>query len=174
MPGMSPATSLPGTSSIPSAGLAQRVNRDAFDAVLFDLDGVLTSTAAIHAKAWKSMFDDYLKQLSIAHGSATDKRLLPFDIDQDYKRYVDGKPRYEGVRSFLQSRDIHLPSGAPTDPPGDHTICALGNRKDAMVKQAIDRGEVQSFEGSIQWVKKLRDAGFRLAVVSSSRNCAQV
>src|SRR3954464_11384801 len=87
------------------------VTRDRFDAVLFDLDGVLTSTAAIHARAWKRMFDEYLRD---KHSSQP-----AFDIDTDYKRYVDGKPRYEGVRSFLESRGIHLPYGEATDLPGD-------------------------------------------------------
>ena len=143
------------------------VTRDRFDAVLFDLDGVLTSTAAIHADAWKTMFDEFLR----ARDGAS---FRPFDIAVDYKRYVDGKPRYEGVRSFLGSRGIDLPEGDPSEEPGDATICALGNRKDAMVKVAIDAGRVESFEGSVRWVRKLRDEGFKLAVVSSSRNCAEV
>lgn len=147
------------------------ITRDRFDAVLFDLDGVLTSTAAIHADAWKRMFDDYLRQQSPAGG---DPRFRPFDIDTDYKRYVDGKPRYEGVRSFLESRGIQLPWGEPGEAPGDASVCGLGNRKDAMVKQAIDEGRVQPFEGSVRWVRQLRDQGFRTAVVSSSRNCGPV
>jgi beta-phosphoglucomutase family hydrolase len=146
------------------------ITRDRFDAVLFDLDGVLTSTAAIHADAWKRMFDDYLRGQS----PAGDPRFRPFDIDTDYKRYVDGKPRYEGVRSFLESRGIHLPQGDPGEAPGDGSICGLGNRKDAMVKQAIEDGLVQPFEGSVRWVRQLRDQGFRTAVVSSSRNCGPV
>jgi beta-phosphoglucomutase family hydrolase len=156
---------------------ANAVTRDRFDAVLFDLDGVLTSTAAIHADAWKQMFDDFLARRAAATSEAApaaDGPLRPFDIDTDYKRYVDGKPRYEGVRSFLQSRGIDLPWGDPSDAPGDATICALGNRKDAMVKQAIEDGRVQPFEGSVKWVEQLRDAGFKLAVVSSSRNCGPV
>jgi len=135
--------------------------------VLFDLDGVLTSTAAIHADAWKRMFDAYLRQRD---GTG----FTPFDIDRDYKRYVDGKPRYDGVRSFLTSREITLPDGDPSEAPGDHSVCALGNRKDALVQTAIDAGQVEAFEGSIKWARKLRDDGFKLAVVSSSRNCAQV
>src|SRR3954467_15191585 len=141
------------------------ITRDQFDAVLFDLDGVLTSTAAIHAEAWKAMFDDYLRSHP---GNANQRR--PFDIDGDYKRYVDGKPRYAGVESFLESRGIHLPKGSPDEPPNDRTIAGLGNRKDAMVKRAIDEGKVQPFDGSIRWVRQLKDRGFKLAVVSSSRN----
>ncbi len=142
------------------------VTREKFDAVLFDLDGVLTSTAAIHASAWKRMFDRFLREKHPAQAS--------FDIDSDYKQYVDGKPRYEGVKSFLESRGIHLPFGEPTDEAGDSTVCALGNRKQVMVQQAIDAGEVESFEGSIRWVEQLRADGFRLGVVSSSRNCEAV
>ncbi len=171
MPRMaSPARSSSDSSTVP------RVTRDRFDAVLFDLDGVLTSTASIHADAWKRMFDGYLDDLLHAEaGAAMDPtNLRPFDINADYKRYVDGKPRYEGVRSFLESRGIQLPYGDPTDPPGDGTISALGNRKQVMVQRAIDNGEVQPFEGSVRWVRQLKDQGFKLGVVSSSRNCASV
>jgi beta-phosphoglucomutase family hydrolase len=142
------------------------VTRDRFDAVLFDLDGVLTSTAAIHARAWKRMFDQFLREKHPAQP--------PFDIDADYKRYVDGKPRYEGVRSFLESRDVHLPYGEAADPPGDTSVCALGNRKQVLVQQAIDNGEVEPFETSVRWVKQLKEQGFKLGVVSSSRNCGPV
>ena len=150
------------------------ITRQRFDAVLFDLDGVLTSTAAIHAAAWKRMFDQYLQDHAPAAGAGDASRYRPFDIDVDYKRYVDGKPRYEGVRSFLESRGIHLPYGEPTDPPGDATVSALGNRKQVLVQQAIDNGEVEPFEGSVRWVKELQGQGFRLGVVSSSRNCGPV
>ena len=95
----------------------------------------------------------------------------PFDIATDYKRYVDGKPRYEGVRSFLESRNISLAEGTPEDPPTDDTVCGLGNRKDELVKEAIDRGEVEAYPGSVALVRRLREQGFRTAVVSSSRNC---
>ena len=151
------------------------VRRDRFDAVLFDLDGVLTSTAAIHAAAWKQMFDDFLRRTATQKDPAfKPEQLRPFDIRDDYRKFIDGKPRYDGVRSFLQSRGIRLPEGRPDDPPGDQTVCALGNRKDAMVKQAIDAGKVESFPGSVKWATQLKDQGFKLAVVSSSRNCAQV
>lgn len=142
------------------------VTRDRFDAVLFDLDGVLTSTAAIHARAWKRMFDEYLRDRHPGQ--------RPFDADADYKRYVDGKPRYEGVRSFLESRGIHLPYGEATDPPGDQTVSALGNRKQVLVQRAIDNGGVEPFESSVRWVERLKREGFRLGVVSSSRNCGPV
>jgi beta-phosphoglucomutase family hydrolase len=150
------------------------ISPDQFDAVLFDLDGVLTSTAEIHADAWKQMFDEYLAAQTRESSNASGGTYRPFDKDSDYKKYVDGKPRYEGVKSFLASRGIELPPGDPNDPPGDGTITALGNRKDAMVKRAIDEGRVRTFDGSIQWVQKLRGQGFKLAVVSSSRNCGPV
>lgn len=143
---------------------AHAVTRERFEAVLFDLDGVLTSTAAIHADAWKAMFDAYL----LPRGERE------FDIDTDYKKHVDGRPRYEGVKTFLESRGIHLPFGDPSEPPNDATICGLGNRKDAMVKQAIAEGRVQPFEGSIRWIDQLRGQGFKLGVVSSSRNAGPV
>ena len=155
------------------------VTRERFDAVLFDLDGVLTSTAAIHAEAWKRLFDDYLAQLQKTAAAdpaalnSTADRFRPFDMT-DYRRYVDGRPRYEGVRTFLASRGIELPPGTPDEPPSDRTVAGLGNRKDAMVKQAIEEGRVESFPGSIRWVEQLRDSGFRLGVVSSSRNCGPV
>src|SRR6516164_7274554 len=141
-----------------------------FDAVLFDMDGVLTSTAEIHSNSWKTMFDDFLR-----HRAAERKEpFQPFDIQTDYKRYVDGKLRYEGVRSFLASRDIALAEGTPDDPPTVETVCGLGNRKDEMVKAAIDEGEVEPYPGSVALVGRLREQGIRTAVVSSSNNCEDV
>ena len=141
-----------------------------FDAVLFDLDGVLTSTATIHSSCWKTMFDDFLR-----HRAAERKEAFqPFDIDTDYKQYVDGKPRYEGVRSFLVARNIALAEGTREDPPTAETVCGLGNRKDELVKAAIERGEVESYPGSVALVRRLREQGIHTAVVSSSNNCAQV
>jgi len=156
---------MPEATSTPPAGGA--ITRDRFDAVLFDLDGVLTSTAAIHAEAWKEMFDAFLRK---AEGA----RFRPFDLERDYKSYVDGKPRYEGVQSFLASRAIELPFGSPQEPASDRSVCGLGNQKDALVKRAIAAGRVDAFPGSIRWVRELRAEGFRLAVVSSSKNCGPV
>src|SRR5687767_12376548 len=151
------------------------VTREHFDAVLFDLDGVLTSTAAIHARAWKRMFDQYLNDTAAKAGNLPDlHNLRPFDADADYKKYVDGKPRYEGVRSFLESRGIHLPYGEATDAAGDATVSALGNRKQVLVQQAIDNGEGEPRETSVRCVMRLKDQAFRLGVVSSSRNCGPV
>jgi beta-phosphoglucomutase family hydrolase len=146
------------------------ITPDRFDAVLFDLDGVLTSTAKIHSSCWKTMFDEFLR-----HRAAERKEpFQPFDIDTDYKPYVDGKLRYEGVKSFLASRDIALAEGTPEDPPTADTVCGLGNRKDELVKAAIDQGEVESYPGSVELVRWLREQGIRTAVVSSSNNCENV
>jgi beta-phosphoglucomutase family hydrolase len=141
-----------------------------FDAVLFDLDGVLTSTAKIHSRCWKTMFDDFLGRRA-AEGK---EPFRPFDLETDYKLYVDGKPRYEGVRSFLAARNISLSEGTPKDPSTADTVCGLGNRKDELVKAAIDRGEVEAYPGSIALVRWLREQGIRTAVVSSSNNCEEV
>ena len=145
------------------------ISREQFDAVLFDLDGVLTSTAKIHSSCWKMMFDDFLA------GRAREKNepLRPFEA-ADYKLYVDGKLRYEGVRAFLASRNITLPQGTPADPPTADTVCGLGNRKDVLVKAAIDEGKVESYPGSVAFVRQIREQGIRTAVVSSSNNCEQV
>lgn len=151
-------------------GLASPIDAARFDAVLFDLDGVLTSTARIHSRCWKVMFDDFLGR----RAAAAKEPFRPFDIAADYKLYVDGKPRYEGVRSFLASRNISVPDGTPADPPTAVTVCGLGNRKDELVKAAIDRGEVESYPGSVALVKRLREQGLRTAVVSSSNNCREV
>jgi beta-phosphoglucomutase family hydrolase len=139
-------------------------------ACLFDLDGVLTQTAKVHATAWKTMFDEYLRK------RAQDRReeFREFDAVSDYDEYVDGKPRYEGVRSFLASRNIDLPQGSPSDPPDKDTIDGLGNRKNELVLELIHRDGVQPFDGSVRFVKAVRDAGLRRAVVSSSTNCRDV
>src|SRR5262245_62012736 len=148
----------------------KRITPARFDAVLFDLDGVLTSTAKIHSSCWKATFDDFLR-----HRAAEKKEAFrPFDIATDYKRYVDGKLRYDGVRSFLASRDIALAEGTPENPPTANTVCGLGNRKDELVKAAIAQGEVESYPGSVALVRRLREQGIRTAVVSSSNNCEQV
>jgi beta-phosphoglucomutase family hydrolase len=146
------------------------ITPERFDAVLFDLDGVLTSTAEIHAAAWKTMFDDYLRKRAAERAEA----FRPFEIATDYKLFVDGRPRYEGVRNFLDSRGIKLPQGTPESPPGEKSICGLGNVKDALVQEAIDAGRVQSFPGSIDFARRIKAMGLRTAVVTSSRNCTPV
>jgi beta-phosphoglucomutase family hydrolase len=143
---------------------------EAITALLFDLDGVLTKTAVVHDKAWKQTFDAFLKKRAEKEG----EEFVPFDPDSDYNEYVDGKPRYDGVRSFLQSRGIELPEGDPDDPPEAETICGLGNRKNALVLELIEKDGVEPYEGSVAFVKAAREAGLRRAVVSSSANCQEV
>jgi beta-phosphoglucomutase family hydrolase len=147
-----------------------RISRDRFDAVLFDLDGVLTDTAAVHAACWKRMFDAFLRERAEPGGAS----FRPFDTDADYRQYVDGKLRYDGVRSFLESRGIHLPHGDPGDPPSRATIAGLGNLKDQMVKEVLASGSVDVFEGSLVFLRHVRRAGLKTAVVSASRNAQAV
>jgi beta-phosphoglucomutase family hydrolase len=139
-------------------------------ACLFDLDGVLTQTARVHAAAWKQMFDEFLRERSKRTGEPS----VPFDPVRDYDEYVDGKPRYDGVRSFLASRGIELPEGEPSDPPAAETVHGLGNRKNELVLALIERDGVQAYDGSVRYVQAVRDAGLRRAVVSSSANTRQV
>ncbi len=143
---------------------------DGVRACLFDLDGVLTQTAKVHAAAWKQMFDEYLRRHSAEHG----ERFVPFDPVGDYDEYVDGKPRYDGVRSFLGARHIDLPEGAGDDSPEAETIHGLGNRKNEIVLKMVHESGVQPYEGSVRYVEAARDAGLRRAVVSSSTNCRDV
>ncbi len=143
---------------------------DGVSACLFDLDGVLTQTAKVHAAAWKEMFDAFLRGWSEEHGVP----FVEFDPVEDYDKYVDGKPRYEGVQSFVASRGIDLPRGDPQDPPDRQTIDGLGNRKNEIVLEMIHRDGVEPYEGSVRYVKAARDAGLRRAVVSSSTNCKDV
>ncbi len=149
-------------------GKIHPVTREKYDAVLLDLDGVITDTATIHARSWKRMFDEYLRSRS----SRTGEPFRPFDIATDYKLYVDGKPRYDGVRDFLKSRrGINLPEGTPDDPPLHETVCGLGNRKNDLVNEAITSDGVEVYEGTLKWVHRLHDDGFKTAVVTSSQNC---
>jgi beta-phosphoglucomutase family hydrolase len=143
---------------------------DGVRALLFDLDGVLTQTAKVHAAAWKEMFDDYLR----ARAKDSGEEFVPFDPVADYDEYVDGKPRYDGVRSFLAARRIELPEGDPDDPPEAETIHGLGNRKNELVLKLIREHGVQPYEGSVSYVRAARDAGLPRAVVSSSTNTHDV
>jgi beta-phosphoglucomutase family hydrolase len=143
---------------------------DGVTACLFDLDGVLTQTAKVHARAWKQTFDEYLRR----RAEQTGEEFKEFDAVEDYDEYVDGKPRYDGVRSFLESRGIKLPEGSPDDPPDRETICGIGNRKNDLVLKLIKDEGVEAYEGSVRYVKAARDAGLRRAVVSSSANCKDV
>jgi beta-phosphoglucomutase family hydrolase len=141
-----------------------------YDAVLFDLDGVLTSTARIHADCWQQMFDTYLRQRARDSGEA----FQPFDPQSDYHAHLDGKPRLDGVRDFLQSRSISLPMGDPTDPPDRDTQWGLANRKSALVQEAFATQGVEAYPGSVTWVHQLHAAGIKTAVVTSSTSCDTV
>lgn len=143
---------------------------DKIQACLFDLDGVLTATATVHAAAWKEMFDAFLQ----ARADETGERFVPFDEEKDYDRYVDGKPRLAGTVSFLASRQIELPDGDPDDPAGNATVNGLSNAKNEIVLRRIRQDGVDAFPGSIRYVEAVRAAGLHRAVVSSSANCADV
>jgi len=146
------------------------VTRDRFDAVLFDLDGVLTDTASLHARCWKQVFDALLERRAAERGEA----FRAFDVERDYRAFVDGKPRLDGVRDFLASRGIELPEGDPHDAPDAATVQGVARRKDALVTAALARGQVEVYPGSRRWLEQLRETGLRTAVVSSSHHCQEV
>jgi beta-phosphoglucomutase family hydrolase len=146
------------------------VNRDQYDAILFDLDGVITNTANLHANCWKQTFDEYLQKRAIERGEG----FHPFDIAADYQLYVDGKPRFDGVRDFLRSRGIQLPEGNLDDPGSVETVHGLGNRKNHMVNRAIAEVGVEPYTGTVRFIHQLRRDGFKIAVVTSSQNCDAV
>jgi beta-phosphoglucomutase family hydrolase len=139
-------------------------------ACLFDMDGVVTQTAKVHDAAWKEMFDEFLRAYYAAHGQP----FVPFDPVHDYDEYVDGKPRLEGTSSFLESRGIELPAGAESDASGTQTVWGLSNKKNDLVQTVIERDGVQVYDGSARYVKAVRAAGLRTAIVSSSANTRAV
>jgi trehalose 6-phosphate phosphatase len=147
------------------------ISRTGFDAVIFDLDGVVTDTAAVHAKAWKRMFDDFLSRYAARHRNMP---FEPFEIDTDYRLYVDGKPRFDGVRSFLTSRGIYLPEGHPDDPPGTETVCGLGKLKNEYFLEYIQERGVDVYESTVDVIHSLKKHGFKTAIISSSKNCAMI
>lgn len=148
-------------------GVQAVVNWSRYQGVLFDLDGVLTDTASVHSAAWKEAFDGFLER---RFGAS----FQPFSIDSDYLRFVDGKPRFEGVATFLDSRGISLPWGSPGDPPGDGTICAVGNLKNQLVGMVLAKGGVVLFPGSKALLEVLAETPMKLAVVTSSANAGAV
>lgn len=154
---------------MPDRAPAPVIDWTRYEAVLFDLDGVLTATARLHAAAWTRLFDDYLARRAAARNE-------PFRGfgRRDYARYVDGRPRGDGVRAFLASRGIALPDGAPGDAPGRETVHGLGNRKNALFFEILETEGVDAIAGTVAVVRHLRRRGVRTAVVSSSRNCAAV
>jgi beta-phosphoglucomutase family hydrolase len=139
---------------------------DTVSACLFDLDGVVTKTAVVHAAAWKEMFDAFLRDYQ-------GEQARPFDT-ADYDEYVDGRPRADGVRAFLASRGIELPEGTPDDPPDARTVHGLGNRKNDLLLEKIRTGGVEAYDGTLRYLEAVRAAGLRTAIVSSSANCRDV
>jgi alpha,alpha-trehalose phosphorylase len=152
------------------AALTPPVWQPMYDAVLFDLDGVLTETAALHARCWKQAFDPFL----VAWARRVRRVQAPFDIARDYFAHVDGKPREDGARDFLRSRGIDLPEGRPDTPPGEWSVNGIANAKQALVERALRRDWIGAFPGSVRWVQHLRRTGVSTAVVSSSTNCTDV
>ena len=146
------------------------LGRDQYDAVLFDLDGVITDTANLHAACWKRMFDEYLQERASARG----EQFRPFDLARDYRGYVDGKPRFDGVRDFLTSRGIRIAEGSVDDPPLAETVGGLGNRKNELVNKTLRDGGVAPYKGSVKLLHLLRQDGFKIGVVTSSQNCEAV
>jgi beta-phosphoglucomutase family hydrolase len=140
---------------------------DTIQACLFDLDGVVTRTAVVHAAAWKETFDAFLRDYAGEQGR-------PFDAVADYDEYVDGRPRADGVRAFLDSRGIRLPEGTPEDPPDAPTVHGLGNRKNVLLLERIRTGGVEAYEGTLRYLEAVRAEGLRTAIVSSSANCRDV
>lgn len=141
-----------------------------FGAVLFDMDGVITDTASIHARCWKTMFDEYLEKRSTRYAEP----FRAFDLDTDYELHVDGKPRYLGVRDFLKSRGIVLPEGTPEDSTADETVCGLGNRKNELFNNQLASTGVEAYSGSVAFLKYLRRIGIKSALVTSSHNAKSI
>ena len=140
------------------------------DAVIFDMDGVVTETATVHASAWKRLFDGYLERRSRQAGEP----FIPFDEGADYLAFVDGRNRYDGVRSFLGSRGIDLPWGDPSDPPGTETVCALGNSKDELFRQVLRADGAVAYPSTVGMIKDLRSRRVRIGLVTASRNADEV
>ena len=155
---------------MPQPASKRVIKRDQYDAVLFDLDGVITNTANIHATCWKQMFDGYLRQRAQQRGEP----FRPFEVATDYRLYVDGKPRFDGVRDFLSSRGIQLPEGTAEDSTEAETVCGLGNRKNDLVNHVLADVGVEPYEGTVQFIHQLRHHGFKIAVVTSSEHCASI
>ena len=141
-----------------------------FEAVVFDLDGVVTTTAAVHAKAWKEAFDGYLHLRQERDGEP----FREFTHEGDYLPYVDGKPRYEGVKSFLESRGISILYGDPSDSPDKETICGIGNKKNVRFNEILDREGAQVYPSTIELIKELKKRGVDIGVASSSKNCLKI
>ncbi len=153
-----------------AADATQTISGDKYDAWLFDLDGVITDTASVHGAAWKQMFDEYLKVVA----ERDNVPFKEFEVATDYIDHVDGKPRYEGVDTFLRSRGIELEFGDPDDPADRVTVCGLGNRKNVLFNEIIATRGADVFQTSVDLIRKLIADGKRVAVVTSSKNCDTV
>jgi len=140
------------------------------DAVIFDMDGVITDTASAHAAAWKRLFDAYLRERAERTGGP----FVPFDADADYRRYIDGRPRYDGVRAFLAARGIHLPEGDPDDSPDRETVCGLGNRKNELFLEHLREHGAEPYASTVELVRELERRGVRTAAISASQNMSEV
>ncbi|HET7910218.1 MAG TPA: beta-phosphoglucomutase family hydrolase [Nitrospira sp.] len=160
----------PQESAPPAGNHSARVRVTDYEAILSDLDGVITKTARLHAAAWKRLFDDYLTHIAAQGGMP----VSPFDLDEDYRLHLDGKPRHEGVRDFLKSRGLDLPPGDPGDGPERDTLYGLGSRKDAYFKTALGETGVEVYPATVEFLQQAKRAGLKTAVVSSSHHCAQI
>ncbi|GGG00754.1 beta-phosphoglucomutase family hydrolase [Pontibacter amylolyticus] len=150
--------------------LQQNLQEKNIKALIFDLDGVVTQTARVHAQAWKRMFDAYLQK----RGEKEDRHYEPLDIETDYREYIDGIPRYDGVRNFLESRGITLPEGTPEDEEGLETVGGLGNLKNMYFQELVRQGGVDVYDDTIAWIKQQKQNGMRTAIISASKNCVDV
>jgi beta-phosphoglucomutase family hydrolase len=150
--------------------MAGFITRDRYDAVLLDMDGVVTDTASVHAECWKRLFDEFLEKRTAQNAAP----FRPFDLNTDYKLHVDGKPRYQGVADFLKSRGIVLPEGTPEDPPAEETVCGLGNRKNELFNERIASAGAKAYAGTVAFLNYVRRTAIRAAVVTSSRNADAV
>lgn len=150
--------------------LSNRIKEKNIKALIFDMDGVITNTVALHAEAWKTLCDSFLKQ----RGEQEGKTYAPFEFMDDYRKYVHGVPRLEAMRNFMESRGISLPEGNPDDEVSDNTIVGLGERKDFYFHELLKQNGVVVFEKAVQWVKEQKAEGMRVAIVSASRNCLTI
>jgi beta-phosphoglucomutase family hydrolase len=155
---------------MPQSPLNHLLSQKNINALIFDLDGVITQTAKVHAQAWKRMFDDYL----LKRGEQEGKVYKPLHIATDYRQYIDGIPRYDGVRNFLASRGIVLPEGNPGDAPGKETVAGLGNLKNEYFQSLVSQGGVEVYNDTVAFVKQHKAQGFRTAVISASKNCKAI
>ena len=141
-----------------------------YEAVLSDLDGVITKTARLHAAAWKRLFDAYFAHVAVQTGTT----FTPFDLEEDYRLHLDGKPRHDGVRDFLKSRGLSLPLGDPSDNADRETLYGMGNRKDTYFEAALRETGVDTYPGTVEFLRMANHTGLKLAVVSSSHHCAEI